>query len=161
MKSLRSIKSNPATFIVCLMLVGLYSVITTTCTGCKTNLEPGGAYAPVTVSTNAATGEVTTNVNAQVLLHRVDLGYRLAKTTFYEVSQWEFDNRTNLWAVSPEIKRTLDRLRVEFVKVDQDFVTAHDACTAAPTPEGGGKLEAILARLEAVVDAATAVLSGK
>lgn len=145
------------TAVFSLALAGLWGLLTT-CTGCKTTLEPGGAYAPVTINTNATTGVVTTNTAPDVLLYRVDLSYRLAKTAFYEVSQWEAENRTNLWTLSPEIKHTLDHARTDFKKWERDFVTARDAYVASPNQAQGSLLEKVLAKLVAAKNAATAVL---
>ena len=118
-------------------------------TGCKTaRLEVGGPYAP-------------TNSAPDVALFQVDSAYLLAYNTLDTAFTIERDNRLMLWDLSPDIKKTLDKIRPEAVRVRNDFHTARAAYIKAPTSAGMTVLEQILASVQKLASAAQAVIATK
>src|SRR5688572_24732666 len=116
-----------------------------TFTGCKSapKLEAGGVYAP----TNS-TGQVIYN---DLGLALADSTYKLAYETISSVLKYERDNRDVLWAISPNIKRTLDNVRREGVQVDRRWAEARRAYRMNPTPAGLSTLQTILSEINRLV----------
>lgn len=86
-----------------------------------------------------------------------ELSYSLANTAF----EFEQKNRQLLWSLSPDIKRTLDRIRPQAKEVAVAYAQARKAYTAYPTPAGLSTLETVLGRMQQIASAAQAALPKK
>jgi len=119
--------------------------------GCVTNtrLEPGGAYSQS--ATAAAMPELF------VMDSSFDLAYSALDTTF----KFERNNRTMLWAISPNIKHTLDKLRVEASRVKLDYAIARQAYLANSIQTNLDALTTALTKLQAINIAALTVIQTK
>jgi len=104
--------------------------------GCKTNLEPGGAYAP--------TNELGQVIHSDTELALADASYKLAYETSLAVFKFEKDNRVAIWNISPNVKHALDKARVQVQEIDKRWATARKAYRQSPTPEGISGLREIL-----------------
>lgn len=126
--------------------------------GCRKTLEPGGAYAPATFTTNAS-GAITTNITVlpDLAFYTTDAGFRAAYSTVDAVFSWERDNRLFLWGVSPSIKHGLDAIRPTAVQVVKDYTAAREAYKASPTPAGLDTLRTVLAKMQQLQATATAL----
>lgn len=126
--------------------------------GCKHTLQPGGAYAPITVTTNTA-GVVVTNATAlpDLTFYEVDAAFSMAYAALDGVFTWERDNRAVLWSISPQIKKTLDGIRPTAAQIVKDYAVARAAYKANPTPAGLATLQTILAKAQQLQAAAAAV----
>ncbi len=111
--------------------------------GCKTTLEPGGAYAP----TNSL-GQVIYNDTGLAL---ADTSYKLAYETTLAVFRFERQNRAALWAISPEIKHTLDKARVQVQGIDRRWAEARQMYKLNPTPAGLSVLQTVLAEIQRIL----------
>lgn len=109
-------------------------------TGCKTQLEPGGGYAP----TNSA-GEVVYEDNGLFL---ADAAYRFAYETIGSVFKFERDNREEIWALTPKVKEELDKLRAKANEIDRRWAFARQAYRQNPTPAGLSTLQTILSEIQ-------------
>lgn len=145
MKTLKSL-------ILALLLVGVPSLFI----GCKGSLAPGGAYAPMT--TNAVTGAVQPTQAPDLAFFQVDFGFSVAYDTAELAFSAERNNRALLWKVSPDIKRTLDKLRPDFVMYVKDYGLARAAYQANPIPPNLDEMSTILAKFKALTAAAAAVI---
>lgn len=118
-------------------------------TGCKNpRLEVGGPYSP-------------TNSAPDVALYQVDSAYLLAYNVLDTAFTIERNNRQLLWDLSPDIKKTLDTIRPEAVRVRNDFHTARTAYVKSPSTAGMTILEQILASVQKLASAAQAVIATK
>lgn len=120
-------------------------------TGCVTGkrLETGGAYA----ATDAAPSHAE--------LYVTDASFDLAYSALDTVFKYERGNRISLWAISPNIKHALDKLRLEAAVVVQDYALARQTYLAAPSPANLEPLTQLIARLQAANTAALAVIANK
>lgn len=128
------------------LLVLLFSVIlfSLTISGCKTpQLEPGGVYAP----TNSV-GEV---VRKDTALFASDAAHKFAFESIQAVFKFERDNRAELRAISPNIKKELDKLRIQAAMIEKRWAAARQAYRANPTPEGLEGVNLIIAELSRIV----------
>ena len=131
--------------------------------GCASTLEPGGAYAPgaLVVSTDPS-GVTTTNFTPAMTPDRAlfdcDCAFELVWTVVEGVFRFERDNRAALWAVSPEIKHSLDRLRPKAWAFQVQWASARRAYLRNPTPGGIVTMKTILGQLRQLADAALAAL---
>lgn len=119
--------------------------------GCVTGkrLEAGGAYSQT--ATSAALPELF------VLDSSFDVAYDALDTTF----KFERANRTMLWAISPNIKHSLDKLRVEASQVKLDYAIARQAYLANSIQTNLDALTTALTKLQAVNIAALTVIQNK
>lgn len=119
--------------------------------GCVTpeRLEAGGAYAAS--QTQAAQPELFT------LDASFDLAYASLDTAF----KYERDNRALLWKLSPNIKRSLDKLRKEAGTVRDDYALARTIYLENPTPAGLGAVQEALNKLQLANVAALQVIEKK
>lgn len=116
--------------------------------GCATGnarLEPGGAYAP--------TGQA-----ADFAFYGVESAYALALAAFKTASRLEIDNRAALWAVSTNIKHTLDEIRPKALAADRAYAKARMAYLKDPTPDGLSGLQTILGQFQQLAGAAIAAI---
>ena len=124
---------------------------------CKTpKLAPGGAYtASVTnyVGTNAI---ITTT--SDLTLYTADASFALAYRTLDAAFLIERNNRDYLWKLSPNIKHTMDKVRVEAQKVVNDYIAARAAYLANPTPVGLTGVQSVLAVIQQLLFAANAAI---
>jgi hypothetical protein len=120
-------------------------------TGCVTGarLETGGPYAAS--ATQAAMPELF------VLDSSFDVAYAALDTVF----RYEQANRQALWAISPDIKHALDKVRLEAQRVRLDYAIARTAYIATPTPLNLDGLSEALAKLQSLNSAALAVITTK
>lgn len=125
--------------------------------GCKHTLQPGGAYAPVTVTTNTSGVVVTNTALADLTFYEVDAAFSMAYAALDGVFTWERDNRVAVWAISPQIKKTLDSIRPQAAEAVKQFAVARAAYKANPTPAGLATLQTILAKAQQLQSAAAAV----
>jgi hypothetical protein len=116
--------------------------------GCKAPLEQGGAYYP-------------TGQTADKPLLIADNLYRVAYTSLDLLFTVEKDNRAALWALNPNIKRGLDKVRNEAWEINVQWATARSLYKANPTPAGLATLETILAKIQQLVPVAQSILTNK
>jgi hypothetical protein len=127
--------------------------------GCKATLEQGGAYAPTVVTTNSA-GVVTTNYfQADLGFYTTEAAFLLAAQTLDTAFRFERDNQATLWKLSPEIKRTLDKIRPSATEAVFAYKAARKIYKASPTTTGLTLLQTILARVQTSAAAASAALT--
>lgn len=124
--------------------------------GCKSTLEQSGAYAPDPV-TNAVSGAVT-QVTADKPFFIADGAFYLAYSAIDAAFTFERDNRATLWALSPDIKHALDKIRPDAVVARNSYIAARKGYLANPTPAGLSDLQFALAKIQQLQSAATAVL---
>jgi hypothetical protein len=130
--------------------------------GCKNpQLETGGAYAPGQIVVENGTTNVVATFAPDRAFYIVDASFELAYSAVDAVFVFERQNRQALWNLSPEIKRTLDKIRPEAAEVVRKYTQARAAYVANPTPAGLSSLETILGQLQSLSSAATAVLPQK
>lgn len=126
---------------------------------CAKTLEPGGVYAPGATVTTTAAGVTSTNFfPADAKLFALDSAYDLVYPLLEGVLTFERDHRAALWALSPEIKHTLDRIRPQAWELNVQWARARQAYLLNPTPGGLTKLETVLAQLKQLNAAALAAL---
>ncbi len=126
-------------------------------TACKTpKLEAGGAY------TSSITNTVGTNLvvtsQSDLGLYAADASFDLAYTTINSVFLIERNNRMYFWQLSPQIKHTVDKIRPIAQQIVNDYAAARTAYLEHPTPAGLSGIQAILAKLQQLVFAATAAV---
>ena len=126
-------------------------------TACKTpKLAPGGAY------TGSVTNIVGTNLvitaTSDLALYSADSSFALAYKTLDAIFLTERNNRDYFWKVSPQIKHTLDKVRVQAQKVVSDYAAARTAYIANPTPAGLTGVQSVLAQIQQLVFVGNAVL---
>ena len=156
-------------------------------TGCKSTLQPGGAYAPAAFSTNivetyqsnlvsVVTGNVTnlswlvqTNYVPVVFTNQTvapDMGFYLCDSAFslaYDTLEtgfkYERDNRAALWKLSPNIKHTLDQIRPEAAQAVLMYSAARNVYKKNPTPTGLSLLQTILAKVQVLSSSVAAAVT--
>lgn len=123
-------------------------------TGCKTTLEPGGAYSPV-----------TTNV-AGVVINSPDIGLYTTDSAFaasYSILdlafRFERDNREMLWKISPGIKHTIDKIRPGAETSVQAYKAARADYIKHPSPQGLDLMNSIIIEVQRVASAASAAIT--
>lgn len=134
-----------------LPLLFLLAAIGLGLSGCVTGarLEAGGPYAAS--PTQAAMPE----------LFVLDSSFDLAYTALDVVFKYEKSNRAALWQISPDIKHSIDKLRLEAQRVVLDYSLARTAYLASPEPELLDSLSIAVSKLQALNSAALAVISTK
>jgi hypothetical protein len=120
-------------------------------TGCVTGarLETGGPYAAS--ATQAAQPELF------VMDSAFDVAYAALDTVF----KYEQANRAALWVVSPNIKHSLDKVRIEAQRVVLDYALARTGYLSVSIPENLDGLAVALAKLQGLNSAALAVIATK
>ena len=121
-------------------MAATFAIVNTSCKAPR--LEPGGVYAP----TNAL-GEVVYN---QIGLALADASHKLAYESAQAVFRFERNNRELIWSISPNVKKELDRLRVQFNDVDLRWAQARNLYRQNPTPAGLSVLQTILLELQSL-----------
>lgn len=121
--------------------------------GCKSTLQPGGAYAP---SLTNSDGTVTSRPD--MVFYTTDSAFNLAYATINTVFELERTNRELLFRLSPDIKHTLDRIRPSAVDVATRWAIARQAYIANPTQAGLTGLQDILAKLQQIAVSVQAAL---
>lgn len=125
-------------------IVGLAFLVIGLYTGCANTLEVGGAYAP------------TAAVKADAAFYQVDMAFDLAYTTLNAAFEYERENRTALWKVSPKIKHALDEIRPKAVDAKRRYALARKAYEKNPTPAGLNDLQTTLSTVQRLGSAAQA-----
>ena len=114
---------------------------------CKSpQLQPGGVYSP----TNSV-GQVVYN---DIGLALADAAYKLAYETVGAVLKFEQDNEVVIWAISPDIKHALDKVRVTGNDINLRWANARKIYRLNPTPAGLSTLQTILAEVQRLVPVA-------
>ena len=120
-------------------------------TGCATRLESGGAYAPTDVS--------GTPLHApDYKFYVVDAAFRAAFAVTDAAFNFEKDNELLLWKINPNIKKELDKVRPVAVLAYNKYFAARSAYKVNPVPANLSQLENLLAEMQRLSAAATAVL---
>lgn len=117
--------------------------------GCKTKLEPGGAYAP----TNEL-GQVQENLPFEI----TDLAWKMTYDVADSVFSFERRNRVTLWNISPDIKHTLDKLRPKFWSIVQAWARARKAYEEYPSPAGLDTANNVVTELQRLLPAIQAAI---
>jgi hypothetical protein len=115
--------------------------------GCASSLAPGGAYDPVTVSTNT-TGTVSTNDVPDMQLYVADNAYKVAYDIVDGVLLWEYNNRASLSQSWPQLKPALDQIRPTVYQIELRWATARLAYLQNPTPANLNTLQGVLKELQ-------------
>lgn len=123
--------------------------------GCASKLEPGGVYAPVTTN---EFGEIIVESQPDMALFLADSAFELAYDALDTAFTIERNNRLLLWKLSPDIKHTLDKIRVECVPVLSKWARARSAYIANPVPANLDTLQTLLAEVQRLQQAAAATL---
>lgn len=129
--------------------------------GCKSTLEPGGAYAPAVTNVVDGVTNVVATAAPDKAFYAVDSAFLLAYSATDAVFAFERNNRQFLWELSPEIKHTVDKIRPEAVAVRNQYAAARAAYIANPTPAGLSQLEEALAQANRISSALQSVLPKK
>jgi ABC-type uncharacterized transport system auxiliary subunit len=123
-------------------------------TGCKGQLEPGGAYAPaVTNGTN-----VVATSAPMMDLYITDSAFNAAYDTVDLALSVERNNRALIKANWPEVKSTLDGIRPQIVAGIQDYGRFKKAYLANPTPANLDKLSNSLSKFRQLASSITAAI---
>lgn len=140
-----------------LLLVGLLtlSLLPMAETGCKSTLEGGGAYAPVTTNVD---GTVTPTQAPDKAFFVADAAFYLAYSAVDAAFTFERDNRSRLWDLDPNIKKSLDKVRPQAVQARNEYIHAREGYLLHPTPAGLSTIQTALAKIQQVRDAAQAVV---
>lgn len=158
--SLRAGISNSANKVSALIAAAALSAIVLA--GCATpHLANGGAYAPgaVNVSTNADGSTITNFVassSPNLALYYADASYSTAYAIVDGAFQWEKQNRTQLFALDPDIKHQLDAIRPAAWDVNQRWALARKAYLQSPIPANLTAIQQIIAQVQALVPAVQA-----
>jgi hypothetical protein len=130
--------------------------------GCKTKLEPGGAYAPgVSQIVTNVDGTVSTNFTAtaapDIAFYYADAAYNTAYAMADGVFKWEMQNEKALWKLNPKIKHTLDDLRPKVWAIHVQWAKARQAYLANPIPANLNIYQRIVAQIQSLAAAASSV----
>lgn len=120
--------------------------------GCKTALEPGGAYAP----TNEL-GQATQAPDP--VLYNADLSFQVAYNSLDFIFLFEKQNRTALDTVSPDIHKTVDSIRPLAVKARDEYIAARKVYRLNPVPANAEGLDAALLKVEQLLATARTALA--
>lgn len=135
----------------------LCAMLSLTFTACKTpKLEAGGAYAQ-SVTNTVGTNLVIT-ATSDLTLYSADAAFELAYKTLDAVFLIERNNRQYLWNLSPNIKHTMDSIRVTAQQVVNEYADARTAYLAHPTPLGLTGVQAVLAKIQQLLFVANAAI---
>jgi hypothetical protein len=122
------------------------------CSSANKRLEAGGAYNRIT-GTNA---DGTLITQPDPTFFTLDTTANLALDTIDGIFNAERDNRAFFFKLSPDIKRTLDKIRPDAVKYKNAYLDARKAYIASPTPAGLTALGDILAEVNRIMQAVSA-----
>lgn len=114
-------------------------------TGCKATLQEGGAYAPI--------GE-----NADMAFYAADASFDVAYAIVDGAFKFERDNRAALWAIDPNIKRTLDKIRPQAAEAAKRYAQLRAAYLKTPTPVALCDLQASMTIMQNVSARAAAAI---
>jgi hypothetical protein len=114
-------------------------------------LEKGGAYAPV-----GEDGQ--TFIAPDVGFAIAEMGFKVTHLAIKLAFDLEFNNRVVFWNISPEIKKTLDKLRPVVNQAIIEYDLARTAYMANPTPAGLSTLQTVLSKLKQLSLTAEAVI---
>jgi hypothetical protein len=152
-KTARHFMKNKLTAFAAVFIVALLA-----CTACnKATLQSGGPY---TTSTTVLVGtNLITTTTQDLGLYNADSAFVLAYKTVDMIFTVEFNNRAYFWSISPSIKHAVDAVRVQAVKVRDDYISARAAYLANPTPLGLVGVQTAVAKIQQLVFAAQAALA--
>lgn len=130
-------KKLPQLFVICCALALFGGGAT-----CRqSRLEPGGAYA-------------TTNTVPDLQFYQVEATFALAYATIDTAFKFEKDNRQTLWALSPDIKHGIDKIRPDATAYRNLYIAARKAYLANPVPTGLSNLQSTLLKIQQIAVAA-------
>jgi hypothetical protein len=135
---------KPGAVVPLLGLIGLMGLAG--CAPLNERVEAGGAY---------RVGDV---IHGE--LYALDASFDLAYSGLDGIFKHEQANRKALWDINPNIKRRLDKIRVEAQVAKKDYAMARAAYLAQPAI-GPGELNAAVHKLNAANAAALAVVAVK
>lgn len=125
--------------------------------GCgKSSLAPGGAYS--FAQTNGMGSNAVVSIRADLQLYQADVTFQTAYKAAVTICDFELKNRTYLWNISPSIKHTIDRIRPQIWEATKAYTSARDAYILNPTPVGLAGVDAVIAKIQQLLVAATAAL---
>jgi len=125
--------------------------------GCKnTSLAPGGPYSYSTTNVVGSNTVVTTVSDLQ--LYQADVSFETAYKAAFTICNIEFQNRDYFWKISPSIKHSIDKIRPLVWESQGEYTTARAAYIAHPTPAGLTGVDAVVAKIQQLLIAATAAL---
>lgn len=141
------------------IFVFLNGAMLLTFTSCKTpSLATGGPYTTPALTNTLGTNITVIAAHSDLQLYQADASFRAAYAAMDAIFQTEFKNRDYFYNLSPSIKHTLDKIRPIAQQVVNDYTVARAAYMANPTPAGLTGVQALLARLQQLVVAATAAV---
>lgn len=137
-----------------LRILALTFLVTALGLGCKGTLEKGGAYNPGITNID---GTVTYKTDRA--LYTADSIFWATYSTLTDVFAIERKNRDLLWKVSPEIKHTMDKVRVQATVVVTAYGRARATYIANPGPTTLTNLNDWVNKLTSLAAVAEAALS--
>jgi hypothetical protein len=126
-------------------LIPLLAASAITLIGCV-KLQPGGAYNPVT--TNIVAGVETVTAHPDPKFFDAELAFDLTASILETVHTFEHNHRAELWALSPDIKRTLDKVWPVATAAEMAYAKASQAYIDNPTPGGLTGVQSALAEIQ-------------
>jgi hypothetical protein len=140
-------------------LLGLGAAIASSLllSGCGSTLALGGAYAPGTKAPGST--NLVASAAPDIAFYDIDSSFWLTYSAVDAVFIYELQNRSTLWALSPNIKLTLDQARPQVWGAVQYYIAARSTYKASPTPAGLTALQTTLSQLQALAASAQAALS--
>lgn len=129
---------------ILLTIIACASLVTgfTACN--KSTLAPGGAY--------------VVNNQPDMAFFVADAAYQIAYNTVDAGFTFEQKNRAYLWSISPNIKQSLDKIRPDAVKFNQDYLKARAVYMSNPTPAGLTGIQQILGKMQQLVSVVVSVM---
>jgi hypothetical protein len=123
--------------------------------GCHTaKLEQGGAYNQTT--TNIITGTVESHPD--IAFFAVDSAFDFAYKTVDSIFLFEQKNRDALWAISHNIKHSLDQARPVAADIVRRYLMARAVYESSPTPANLKSLQGLLSEIQKLVASVQAAL---
>lgn len=139
--------------VLLLVSIGLFVTTGSSCRGDR--LEPGGAYAPTQVDPLSGVETPTSAPDVQFFI--LDTLYKLTYSTVDLVFALERQNERFFWSISPDIKHTVDKVRLQAVPINLEFHRARNAYKSNPTPAGLATLETILGKMRQIAEGLTPI----
>ena len=121
--------------------------------GCKGTLQPGGAYNPTTTN---AVGVVSSVPDKPFLA--VEAAFDLAYSALDAAFTTERNNRAMFWALSPDIKHTLDTIRPRAVIARNSYIKARDLYVSVRSSVAFDELKKALAHMQDISKSAQSVI---
>lgn len=114
---------------------------------CKSTLQEGGAYNPAPET-----------VQPEKALYAADASYKFAWVTINTAFDFERENRATLWKISPDIKKSLDKLRPEAQRANTRYLQARAVYLTNSVSVNLSDLESALSGIQRVATSVQAVI---